>query len=48
MKFFGFNRHWQRDMKEFVRDYPGRLTTAPALVNFQKTLIQPNPLPVLQ
>jgi protein tyrosine/serine phosphatase len=48
MKFFGFNRHWQRDMKEFVRDYPGRLTTAPALVNFQKTLIQPNPLPALQ
>jgi tyrosine-protein phosphatase SIW14 len=48
MKFFGFNRRWQRDMKEFVRDYPGRLTTAPELVNFQKTLIQPNPLPALQ
>jgi tyrosine-protein phosphatase SIW14 len=48
MKFFGFNRRWQRDMKEFVRDYPGRLTSAPELVNFQKTLIQPNPLPALQ
>jgi tyrosine-protein phosphatase SIW14 len=48
MKFFGFNRRWQRDMKEFVRDYPGRLTSAPELVNFKKTLIQPNPLPELQ
>jgi tyrosine-protein phosphatase SIW14 len=48
MKFFGFNRRWQRDMKEFVRDYPGRLTSAPELVNFQKTLIQPNALPALQ
>lgn len=48
MKFFGFNRRWQRDMKEFVRDYPRRLTSAPELVNFQKTLIQPNPLPALQ
>jgi tyrosine-protein phosphatase SIW14 len=48
MKFFGFNRRWQRDMKEFVRDYPGRLTSAPELLNFKKTLIQPNPLPALQ
>src|ERR1700722_13352777 len=48
MKFFGFNRRWQRDMKEFVRDYPGRLTSAPELVNFKKTLTQPNPLPALQ
>ncbi len=43
MKFFGFHRRWQRDMKEFVRDYPGRLTTAPALANFQKTLIPSSP-----
>jgi tyrosine-protein phosphatase SIW14 len=48
MKFFGFNRRWQRDMQEFVRDYPGRLTSAPELVDFKKTLIPPNPLPALQ
>src|SRR5277367_2273742 len=22
MNFFGFHRHWQREMKDFVRDYP--------------------------
>jgi tyrosine-protein phosphatase SIW14 len=48
MKFFGFNRRWQRDMQEFVRDYPARLTSAPELVNFKKTLIQPSALPALQ
>ena len=46
MIFFGFHRHWQREMKEFVRDYPARLSSAPDLADFQKTLTSPAPLPL--
>jgi tyrosine-protein phosphatase SIW14 len=46
MDFFGFHRHWQREMKDFVRDYPARLSSAPDLANFQKTLISSTPLPL--
>jgi tyrosine-protein phosphatase SIW14 len=44
MNFFGFNHHWQHHMKEFVRDFPARLESAPDLAQFEKTLT-PGPLP---
>jgi tyrosine-protein phosphatase SIW14 len=47
MDFFGFHRHWQREMKDFVRDYPARLSSAPDLANFQKTLTSAGPLPLV-
>jgi tyrosine-protein phosphatase SIW14 len=38
MNNFGFHRHWQPEMRDFVRDFPARLSAAPALAAFQKTL----------
>lgn len=37
MHAFGFNSFWQRDMKSFVRDFPGRLHSAPAFAPFQSS-----------
>jgi protein tyrosine/serine phosphatase len=36
MYYFGFNGFWHPAMKSFVRDFPARLKTAPALVPFAK------------
>ncbi len=36
MYSFGFNGFWHRSMISFVRDFPARLTSAPALVPFGK------------
>jgi tyrosine-protein phosphatase SIW14 len=35
MYFFGFNGIWHPSMSVFVRDFPSRLNTAPALVPFK-------------
>jgi len=35
MLYFGYNRLWHPSMTAFVRDFPARLTTAPALVSFK-------------
>ena len=35
MYFFGFNGFWHPSMKAFIRDFPARLTSAPALAPFQ-------------
>ena len=35
MYFFGFNGFWHPSMKSFIRDFPARLKTAPALVEFR-------------
>jgi tyrosine-protein phosphatase SIW14 len=35
MYFFGFNGIWHPSMSAFVRDFPARLNTAPALVPFK-------------
>ena len=34
MYFFGFNGFWHPSMKTFIRDFPARLKTAPALAAF--------------
>lgn len=34
MYFFGFNGFWHPSMKTFIRDFPARLKTAPALASF--------------
>ena len=34
MYFFGFNGFWHPSMKTFIRDFPARLKTAPALTAF--------------
>jgi tyrosine-protein phosphatase SIW14 len=34
MYFFGFNGFWHPSMKAFIRDFPARLKTAPALAAF--------------
>lgn len=34
MYFFGFHGHWHPAMKAFVRDFPARLNSAPALAPF--------------
>ena len=36
MYFFGFNGFWHPSMKAFIRDFPARLKTAPALASFQQ------------
>jgi tyrosine-protein phosphatase SIW14 len=36
MYFFGFNGFWHPAMIQFVRDFPARLASAPALVSFGK------------
>src|SRR5215467_9321450 len=35
MYFFGFNGFWHPSMKSFIRDFPARLQSAPALVQFR-------------
>jgi tyrosine-protein phosphatase SIW14 len=35
MYFFGFNGLWHPSMKSFVRDFPARLKSAPALVEYK-------------
>lgn len=37
MYFFGFNGFWHSSMKSFIRDFPGRLKTAPALAQFHSS-----------
>ena len=34
MYFFGFNGFWHPSMKAFIRDFPARLKSAPALASF--------------
>jgi tyrosine-protein phosphatase SIW14 len=47
MNIFGFHRHWQREMQDYVRDFPARMSSAPALAQFQKTLnAQAAPMPL--
>ncbi len=36
MYFFGFNGFWHPSMKSFIRDFPARLKTAPALVEYKQ------------
>ena len=35
MYFFGFNGFWHPSMKSFIRDFPARLKTAPALAEYR-------------
>ena len=35
MYFFGFNGLWHPSMKSFIRDFPARLKSAPALVGYK-------------
>jgi protein tyrosine phosphatase (PTP) superfamily phosphohydrolase (DUF442 family) len=35
MYFFGFNGFWHPSMKSFIKDFPARLKSAPALVEYQ-------------
>jgi len=35
MYFFGFNGFWHPSMKSFIRDFPARLKTAPALAAYK-------------
>ena len=35
MYFFGFNGFWHPSMKSFIRDFPARLNTSPALASFR-------------
>jgi protein tyrosine phosphatase (PTP) superfamily phosphohydrolase (DUF442 family) len=41
MYFFGFNGFWHPAMKSFVRDFPARLSSDPALASLVKTSPQP-------
>src|SRR5260370_6531825 len=41
MYFFGFNGFWHPSMKAFVRDFPSRLNSAPALAPLRSTPAQP-------
>ena len=41
MYFFGFNGFWHPSMKTFVRDFPSRLNTAPALASLSTAATQP-------
>jgi tyrosine-protein phosphatase SIW14 len=43
MYFFGFNGTWQREMKSFIRDFPARLDSAPALAPFHNPASTPPP-----
>jgi tyrosine-protein phosphatase SIW14 len=43
MYFFGFNGFWHPSMKAFIRDFPARLKTAPALAALP--VVQPVPAP---
>jgi len=41
MYFFGFNGFWHPAMKSFIRDFPGRLASAPALAPIRTLTSQP-------
>ena len=41
MYFFGFNGFWHPAMKSFVRDFPSRLNSAPALAPVRALISQP-------
>jgi tyrosine-protein phosphatase SIW14 len=41
MYFFGFNGFWHPSMKTFVRDFPARLNSAPALTPIRTLATQP-------
>jgi protein tyrosine/serine phosphatase len=43
MYFFGFNGFWHPSMKTFVRDFPARLNSVPALAPLRATPPQPAP-----
>lgn len=45
MYFFGFNGIWHPSMKTFIRDFPARLKTAPALATFRPAEAQAIPGP---
>src|SRR5262245_27114246 len=45
MYFFGFNGIWHPSMKSFIRDFPARLKTAPALATFRPSEVQAIPGP---
>jgi tyrosine-protein phosphatase SIW14 len=45
MNTFGFNGFWHPAMKSFVRDFPARLTSAPAFAYLQDSK---SPLPLVQ
>jgi tyrosine-protein phosphatase SIW14 len=45
MYFFGFNGFWHPSMKTFVRDFPARLKTAPALASFHPSNAAATPGP---
>jgi tyrosine-protein phosphatase SIW14 len=40
MYFFGFNGLWHPSMKSFIRDFPARLSSAPALAPLQSLSLQ--------
>jgi tyrosine-protein phosphatase SIW14 len=44
MNSFGFNGFWHPAMKAFVRDFPARLTSAPALASLQDSK---SPIPIV-
>ena len=39
MYFFGFNGFWHPSMKSFIRDFPARLKSAPALVEYKPSAL---------
>ena len=39
MYFFGFNGFWHPSMKSFIRDFPARLNSAPALVEYKPSAL---------
>ncbi len=41
MYFFGFNGFWHPAMKAFIRDFPARLNSAPALTSLRALAAQP-------
>jgi tyrosine-protein phosphatase SIW14 len=43
MFFFGFNGLWHPSMKSFIRDFPARLETAPALAQYRSKPLEPSP-----
>jgi len=45
MYFFGFNGFWHPSMKSFIRDFPERLKTAPALATFHRPDTPATPRP---
>jgi hypothetical protein len=40
MYFFGFNGFWHPSMKSYIRDFPTRLNSSPALTPLRATAAQ--------